>query len=85
MVALNLKWLLGIIGMGDKLIRLNEYEEKLCTISRDKLRFIGIKGNITWKEFMEASTFHKYTDVDETYRKLIKFSIPSEYTWEKLC
>lgn len=30
-------------------------------------------------------TFQKYTWVDETYRKLVKFSNPSEYRWDKMC
>ena len=35
--------------------------------------------------FINKPTFQKYTEVDEAYRKLIKFSIPTEDTWEKLC
>ena len=35
--------------------------------------------------FINKRTFEKYTKVDETYRKLIKLSIPSEDRWDKLC
>ena len=30
-------------------------------------------------------TFEKYAEVDESQRKLLKFSIPNEKTWDKLC
>jgi len=35
--------------------------------------------------FIVKPTFQKYTEVDETYKKLIKFSIPDEERWEKIC
>ena len=35
--------------------------------------------------FIIKPTFLKYTYVDEAYRKLVKFSIPTEDRWEKLC
>ena len=35
--------------------------------------------------FITKPTFSKYTEVDDIYIKLIKMSIPSEYSWEKLC
>lgn len=35
--------------------------------------------------FVIKATFQKYTKVDETYTKLIKFSTPDEEKWDKLC
>lgn len=33
--------------------------------------------------FLTKPTFEKYNEVDETYRKVIKFSSPSEEEWDK--
>ncbi len=30
-------------------------------------------------------TFEKYIEVDSSYRKVLKFSIPDENIWDKLC
>lgn len=35
--------------------------------------------------FLVRTTFEKYTEVDESYKKLLKFSILDEKIWEKLC
>lgn len=88
--------------MRDKLVYLEDYQQTLYSIARDKSNFSTINGTITGKAFMEGlnfylfikheinqlfvvkPTFHKYTKVDETYRKLIKFSIPDEERWDKL-
>jgi len=35
--------------------------------------------------FIVKPTFQKYTEVDETYRKLVKFPTPSEDRWDILC
>ena len=35
--------------------------------------------------FINRPTFEKYTEVDETYRKIIKLFIPSEDRWDHLC
>jgi len=101
--VLNQKGLPGLIGIGEKLISLEDYHQKLYNIARDKSKFSTVKGSITGKAFMEAldfdllirqeikhlfiikPTFQKYTEVDETYRKLVKFSTLCEDRWEKLC
>ena len=35
--------------------------------------------------FITNTTFSKYTKMDETYRRLLKVSIPSQKRWEDLC
>jgi hypothetical protein len=35
--------------------------------------------------FINKPTFSKYTGMDETYRRLLKVSIPSQKRWEDLC
>jgi hypothetical protein len=35
--------------------------------------------------FITKPTFAKYTEMDETYKKLLKVSIPSQKRWEDLC
>jgi hypothetical protein len=35
--------------------------------------------------FITKPTFAKYTEMDETYRRLLKLSIPSPKRWEDLC
>jgi hypothetical protein len=35
--------------------------------------------------FITKPTFAKYTEMDETYRRLLKVSIPSQKRWEYLC
>jgi hypothetical protein len=35
--------------------------------------------------FITKPTFSKYTEMDETYRRLLKVSIPSQKRWEDLC
>jgi len=35
--------------------------------------------------FITKPTFAKYTEMDETYRRLLKVSIPSQKRWEDLC
>ena len=35
--------------------------------------------------FLAKPTFKRYTEVDEFYRKLSRFSLPDEKKWEKLC
>jgi hypothetical protein len=35
--------------------------------------------------FITKTTFSKYTEMDEIYRKLLKISIPSKKRWDKLC
>jgi hypothetical protein len=35
--------------------------------------------------FITKPTFSKYTEMDETYKKLLKVSIPSQKRWEDLC
>ena len=35
--------------------------------------------------FIMKPTFQKYTEVDETYRKLIKYYTLDEERWDKLC
>lgn len=100
---LNKKGLPGLIAMEDKPVSLEYYHQKLVTIARDKSKFVGIKGNTTRKDFVEAIYFYlfikhevkhlfvikptlqKYKKVDETYMNLIKFSIPSDDRWNKLC
>jgi len=34
--------------------------------------------------FLVKPTFQKYTEVDETFRKLVKYTIPDEERWEEL-
>ena len=35
--------------------------------------------------FITRPTFTKYTEMDEVYRRLLKFTIPSQKRWEDLC
>ena len=35
--------------------------------------------------FITKPTFPKYTEMDETYERLLKVSIPSQKRWEDLC
>jgi len=35
--------------------------------------------------FIKIPSFEKYNKVDETYRNLMKLSIPSEDRWDHLC
>jgi hypothetical protein len=35
--------------------------------------------------FTTKPTFFKYTEMDETYKRLLKVSIPSQKRWEDLC
>ena len=35
--------------------------------------------------FITKPTFSKYIEMDETYRRLLKVSIPSQKRWEYLC
>jgi hypothetical protein len=35
--------------------------------------------------FITKPTFSMYTKMDETYRRLLKVSIPSQKRWEDLC
>jgi hypothetical protein len=35
--------------------------------------------------FITKPTFAKYIEMDETYRRLLKVSIPSQKRWEDLC
>lgn len=35
--------------------------------------------------FVHNTTFEKFTEVDEVYRKLVNISIPSEEKWDYLC
>jgi hypothetical protein len=35
--------------------------------------------------FITKTTFAKYTDMDEIYKKLLNISIPSKKRWEELC
>jgi hypothetical protein len=35
--------------------------------------------------FITKPTFAKYTEIDETYKRLLKVSIPSQKRWEDLC
>ena len=54
---LNRRGLLGLLAPNEKLINLEEYCKKLYTVSIDKAKFAGIKGNMTRKAFMEALDF----------------------------
>lgn len=89
--------------MADKLIDLEEYQMKLCSIANAKSRFGKIKGTIIGKAFIEGliydllikheinhvfvvkPTFQKYIEVDEPFRRIIKYEIQYEERWEKLC
>lgn len=35
--------------------------------------------------FIVKPTFQEYTEVDDTYRNLVKFPTPDEDRWDKLC
>jgi hypothetical protein len=35
--------------------------------------------------FITKTTFSKYTEMDEVYRRLLKVTIPSQKRWEDLC
>ena len=54
---LHQKGLLGLNGMGDKLVNLENYQQKLYSIAGDQSKFSSIKGIITRKAFMEGLSF----------------------------
>jgi len=54
---LHQKGLPGLKGIGDKLVQLDDYQQKLYSIARDKSKFSNIKGTITRKVFMEGLKF----------------------------
>lgn len=62
---LHQKGLPSLEGMGDTLVKLEDYQQKLCSIARDKSKFDKVKGTITGKAFME----------DLSYDLLIKHEI----------
>lgn len=35
--------------------------------------------------FINKTTFEKYMEVDEVYRKLLNLSIPGDERWDQLC
>ena len=48
----------GLRGIGDKLVILEEYQQILHSIARDKSKFSKIKGTITGKQFIEGLSFY---------------------------
>jgi len=80
---------------------LTEYQEKIYTMAQVKFfRYKGthnresIPGPLDFNLFISHElrnlfiikpTFQKYIDVDEAYRRLVKFSIPIRGRREKLC
>lgn len=89
--------------MNDKLIRLDDYCKDLYAIAVDRAKFVGVKGQIIGRAFLEAlkydltilheikqlfltnSNFKRYTEMDETFRKMVNVEIPSEQRWDLLC
>lgn len=35
--------------------------------------------------FLTKLMFEKFTEVDQVYQKLIRFKLPHEHRWEKMC
>lgn len=54
---LNPKGLPGLVGLNDKLIKLEDYCEELYAITVDRTKFAGVKEQITGKDFLEALEF----------------------------
>jgi len=54
---LHQKGLPGLKGIGDKLVKREDYQHKLCTIARYRSKFAKIKGTITGKAFMEGLSY----------------------------
>jgi hypothetical protein len=52
--ALQKKGLPGLRVVNDKLMILPDYKQKLTTVAKDSLKFLGIQGNITGKAFLET-------------------------------
>ena len=48
----------GLVGLDDKLVKLEDYCKKLYTIATDKTKFASIKGHIIGRAFLEALQFH---------------------------
>ena len=46
-----------MIGIGEKIFKLDDYQKKLYSIARDKSKFSTIKGTITGKVFTEGFKF----------------------------
>ena len=55
--VLNQKGLLGLVGLDNRLVRLEYYCKNLYTIVIDKSKFANIKGHITGRAFLEALQF----------------------------
>lgn len=101
--VLNQKGLPGLVGLNDKLIKLEDYYKELYVIAVDRTKFTGVKGHIKWKAFMKAlefaltnmikfehlfltkPNFERYTEVDETFYKMVNVQIQSEERWDQLC
>jgi hypothetical protein len=52
--SLHKKGLLGLFVINDKLITLSEYKQNILIVEKDGSKFVGIKGNITGKAFLET-------------------------------
>ena len=55
--VLNQKWFPGLVGLNDKMIRLDDYCKELYAIAVDRTKFVGVKGNIIGRDFLEALDF----------------------------
>jgi hypothetical protein len=52
--ALQKKSLPGLKVINDKLMTLSNYKKRLADVAKDSSKFVGIKGSITGKEFLDA-------------------------------
>ena len=54
---LHQKGLICLKGIGDKLVQLDDYQQKIYSIARDKSKILNIMGTITGKAFMQGLKF----------------------------
>lgn len=96
--VLNQKGLPGLVGLNNKLIRLDDYGKELYAIAVDRTKFAGVKGHITGRTFMEALEFdltilHEIKHLFLTKLNFERYTevdetfvkLPSEERRDKLC
>ena len=86
--VLHQKGLPRLKGIGDKLVELTDYQQKLYTIAKEKSNFSTIKGTIIGKSFMETLKFNLLINHEIKQLFLIKLTfqkyVEVDETYRKL-